>query len=132
MDLVTLIAACALSIEPKLMHALIWQQSGGDPWSFSVPGESLPRVLQTIQDAILEARTRRRHGGRIRAGLTGLSTHPRAPWPACHLCRALTSRWRHDGSCNLSSPAPMLVWERRSQRTTIESAAGQVRYSPQS
>ena len=44
MDLVTLIAACALSIEPKtpppLMHALIWEQSGGEPWSFSLPGES--------------------------------------------------------------------------------------------
>ena len=24
MDLVTLVTACALSVEPKLMHALIW------------------------------------------------------------------------------------------------------------
>jgi hypothetical protein len=32
MDLVTLIAACALNVEPKLMHALIWKQSGGEPW----------------------------------------------------------------------------------------------------
>src|SRR5207245_1845811 len=52
MDLVTLIAACALSVEPKLMHALVWEQSGGEPWSFSVPGGRLPRVLPTIQDAI--------------------------------------------------------------------------------
>ena len=59
MDLVTLIAACALSVEPKLMHALVWEQSGGEPWSFSVPGESLPRVLPTIQDAIREARATR-------------------------------------------------------------------------
>ena len=79
MDLVTLIAACALSVEPKVMHALIWEQSGGEPWSFSVPGESLPRVLPTIQDAIRrEARAARPDGYRIRVGLTGLSTTPRA------------------------------------------------------
>jgi hypothetical protein len=78
MDLVTLIAACALSVEPKVMHALIWEQSGGEPWSFGVPGESGPRVLPTIQDAIREARATRPDGGRIRVGLTGLSTDPRS------------------------------------------------------
>ncbi len=78
MDLVTLIAACALSVEPKVMHALIWEQSGGEPWSFSVPGESLPRVLPTIQDAIGEAQATHPDSGRIRAGLTGLSTDPRS------------------------------------------------------
>ena len=30
MDLV-LVAACALTVDPKLMHALIWHQSGGEP-----------------------------------------------------------------------------------------------------
>jgi hypothetical protein len=78
MDLVTLIAACALSVEPKVMHALIWKQSGGETFSFSVPGESLPRVLPTIQDAIREARAVRPNGGRIRVGLTGLSIDPRS------------------------------------------------------
>jgi hypothetical protein len=87
MDLVTLIAACALSVgptslpsapDPKVMHALIWEQSGGEPWSFSVPGENLPRVLPTIKDAIREARATRHNGSRIRVGLTGLSTHPRS------------------------------------------------------
>jgi hypothetical protein len=78
MDLVTLIAACALSVEPKVMHALIWKQSGGETSSFSVPGESLPRVLPTIQDAIREARAVRPNGGRIRVGLTGLSIDPRS------------------------------------------------------
>ncbi len=65
MDLVTLVTACALSVEPKslpsgpdprVMHALIWQQSGGEPWSFSVPGESQPQVHSTLHDAIREAR----------------------------------------------------------------------------
>ena len=78
MDLVTLIAACALSVEPKVMHALIWEQSGGEPWSFSVPGESLPRVLPTIQDAVREARAAPANAGRIRVGLTGLSTDSRS------------------------------------------------------
>jgi hypothetical protein len=38
-----------------LMHALIWKQSGGEPWSFLVPGESLPRLLPRLQDAVREA-----------------------------------------------------------------------------
>src|SRR5258708_7217521 len=78
MDLVTLIAACALSVEPKVMHALVWEQSGGEPWSFSLPGESQPRVYSTLQDAIREARRISPDGTRIRIGLTGLSTHPRS------------------------------------------------------
>jgi hypothetical protein len=78
MDLVTLITACALNVEPKLMHALIWKQSGGEPWSFSVPGESLPRVLPTLQDAVREAQATRPEGDRSRVGLTGLSTYPRS------------------------------------------------------
>jgi len=78
MDLVTLITACALSVDPNIMHALIWEQSGGEPWSFSVPGEAMPRVLPAIQDAIREARAVRPEGGRIRVGLAGLSTDPRS------------------------------------------------------
>lgn len=78
MDLVTLIAACALSAEPRVMHALIWEQSGGEPWSLSAIGESLPRVFPTIQDAIREARAARPEGDRIRVGLTGLSTTARS------------------------------------------------------
>jgi hypothetical protein len=78
MDIVTLITACALNVEPKLMHALIWKQSGGEPWSFLVPGESLPRVLPTLQDAVREARATRPEVDRIRVGLTGLSTNPRS------------------------------------------------------
>jgi len=78
MDLVTLIASCALSVEPKLMHALIFEQSGGEPWSFLRPGEALPRVLPTLGDAVREARAVRPLGVRIRVGLTGLPANPRA------------------------------------------------------
>jgi hypothetical protein len=60
------------------MHALIWKQSGGEPWSFSVPGESLPRVLPTRQDAVREAQATRTEGDRIRVGLTGLSAYSRS------------------------------------------------------
>jgi len=76
MDLVTLVTACALGVEPKLMHALVWHQSGGDPWSFSVPGESDRRTYATIRDAIREARTLHPHGGTIRVGLAGVPMAP--------------------------------------------------------
>jgi len=78
MDLVTLITTRALNIELKLMYAVIWKQSGGEPWSFSVPGESSPRMLPTLQAAIREARATRPDGDRIRAGLTGLSIDSRS------------------------------------------------------
>jgi hypothetical protein len=52
------------------MHALVWQQSSGEPWSFSAPGQSWARVFPTAGDAIREARAT--VGGRIRVGLTGL------------------------------------------------------------
>jgi hypothetical protein len=70
MDLVTLVTACALTVDPKVMHALISQQSGGEPWSFSAPGQSWPRVFPTLEDAFREARVFVR--GRIRIGLAGL------------------------------------------------------------
>jgi hypothetical protein len=40
MDLTTLVIACALGVEPNVTHALVWHQSGGEPWSFAVPGEA--------------------------------------------------------------------------------------------
>jgi hypothetical protein len=83
MDLVTLIAACALSTGPNnppsgldrsIMHALIFEQSGGEPWSFSVPGEGFARVLPTLKEAIHEARAVRPARGNIHVGLAGLAT----------------------------------------------------------
>jgi hypothetical protein len=78
MDLVTLVTACALTVDPKIMHALIWRQSGGEPWSFTVPGERQPQVYQTVRDVIRAARATDRDDIAIRVGLTGLSADPRS------------------------------------------------------
>jgi hypothetical protein len=78
MDLVTLVAACALTVDPKLMHALTWHQSGGEPWSFSLSGERQPQVYPSAQEAIREARTAHAEGVLIRVGLTGLATDSRS------------------------------------------------------
>jgi hypothetical protein len=72
MDLVTLVATCALMVDPKLMHALIWHQSGGEPWSFSVAGERQPLVYSSAREAIREAQTALPQG-RVHVGLTGLA-----------------------------------------------------------
>jgi hypothetical protein len=72
-DLITLVAACALTADPKLMHALIWHQSGGEPWSFSVPGKRQPFVYHSAQDAVVEAHRSAPAGIPIRIGLTGLA-----------------------------------------------------------
>jgi hypothetical protein len=73
MDLITLVASCALTVDPKLMHALIWHQSGGEPWSFSVPGEQQPQVYRSAREAVHEAHTAHSTDFPIRIGLTGLA-----------------------------------------------------------
>jgi hypothetical protein len=75
MDLVTLVTACALAVDPKLMHALVWHQSGGEPWAVSVQGERSPRVYAGMDDAIREARASP-IGSVVRVGLAGLSVPP--------------------------------------------------------
>ena len=74
MDLVTLVTACALAVDPKLMHALVWHQSGGEPWAISVQGEPNPRIYSSMDLAIREARTESR--AVLRVGLAGLSMPP--------------------------------------------------------
>lgn len=76
MDLITLVAACALTVDPKVMHALIWHQSGGEPWSFSVPGERQPQVYRTAREAVVEALRSAPTGVPLRLGLTGLVVNP--------------------------------------------------------
>jgi hypothetical protein len=70
-DLIALVAACSLTVDPKLMHALVWHQSGGEPWSFSVPGERQPYVWRSAQQAVAEAHRSAPRGLPIRIGLTG-------------------------------------------------------------
>jgi hypothetical protein len=71
-DLIALVAACSLTVDPKLIHALVWHQSGGEPWSFSVPGERQPYVWRSAQQAVAEAHRSAPRGLPIRIGLTGL------------------------------------------------------------
>lgn len=75
MDLITLVTACALTVDPKLMHALVWHQSGGEPWAVSVQGEPNPRVYRSMSDAIQEARDQSGRGN-VRVGLAGISVTP--------------------------------------------------------
>jgi hypothetical protein len=81
-DLITLVAACALTVDPKLMHALIWHQSGDEPWSFSVPGERQPYVYHSAREAVVEAHRSAPTGLPIRIGLTGLAVASSAAAPA--------------------------------------------------
>jgi hypothetical protein len=78
MDLTTLITACALTVDPKIMHALIWHQSGGEPWAFSVSDQRQPRVLRNMEDTIGAARAIQPGNIAIRVGLAGVPGTPRA------------------------------------------------------
>lgn len=103
MDLVSLVTACALTIDPKLMHALVWHQSGGEPWAVSVPGEPHSRVYPNMNDAIKEARAGSMHGA-VRVGLAGVLVPPRRVAPSVLLpCRnvamAADQIGKHAGRC---------------------------------
>jgi hypothetical protein len=78
MDLTTFITACALTLDPKIMHALIWHQSGGEPWAFSVSGQRQPQVLRSMEEAIGAARGIQPGDIAIRIGLAGLPGTPRS------------------------------------------------------
>jgi hypothetical protein len=78
MDLTTLVTACALAVDPKIMHALIWHQSGGEPWSFTVAGVHQPQVFRDVKDAVHAAHDTYPADVAIRIGLTGLSATPRS------------------------------------------------------
>jgi hypothetical protein len=80
MDLTTLITACTLTVDPNVMHALTWHQSGGEPWAFSVsgPGQHHPQVLKSMEDAVRAARDTQPNTVVIRVGLTGLPGAPRS------------------------------------------------------
>ena len=75
MDLLTLVTACALTVDPKLMHALVWHHSGGEPWAISVQGEANPRVYPNMRDAIRETREQAANNV-VRVGLAGVPVQP--------------------------------------------------------
>ena len=77
MDLVTLVALCSIGVDPKVMHALVWHQSGGEPWSFTIPGEVEPRIFRKVRDVVAEARAVPATAT-LRVGLAGLSVAPSA------------------------------------------------------
>jgi hypothetical protein len=77
MDLTTLVTVCALTVDPKVMHALIWHQSRGEPWAFSVSGRREPQVLRNVGEALDAARATRPDDDAIRVGLAGLPATPR-------------------------------------------------------
>jgi hypothetical protein len=60
------------------MHALIWHQSGGEPWSFTVAGVHQPQVFRDVKDAVDAAHDTYPADVTIRIGLTGLSATPRS------------------------------------------------------
>jgi hypothetical protein len=78
MDLTTLVTACALAVDPKIMHALIWHQSVGEPWSFTVAGVHQPQVFRDVSDAVDAAHDTYPVDVAIRIGLTGLPSTPRS------------------------------------------------------
>src|SRR5437879_2301805 len=73
MDLVTLVTACSLTVDPKLMHALVWHQSRGEPWAASMQSGALPRVYASMQEAIREVRSNVAASDTIRIGLAGVA-----------------------------------------------------------
>jgi hypothetical protein len=75
MDLTTLVTVCALAVDPKIMHALIWHQSGGEPWSFTVAGVHQPHVFRDVSDAVDAAHDTYPADVAIRIGLTGPVGH---------------------------------------------------------
>jgi hypothetical protein len=78
MDLITLVTACSLTVDAKIMHALIWHQSGGEPWSFTVQGERQPQIYRSVGDAIGAAHAANPDAVAIRVGLTGLPATSRS------------------------------------------------------
>jgi hypothetical protein len=78
------------------MHALIWHESAGDPWSFSVPSEVDRRTYRTLQDALTAATAMRQ--AIIRVGLAGLPVNSLALSPAMFMpCANLVAASRELG-----------------------------------
>jgi hypothetical protein len=78
MDLVMLVAMCSICFDPEVMRSLIWRQSHGRPWSFSVASDTAPLAFDTLQGAATAARAAQSEHGTVRVGLTGLEVDLKA------------------------------------------------------
>jgi hypothetical protein len=76
MNLTTLVTVCALTVDPKVMHALIRHQSRGEPWALSVPGRREPQVLRNVGEALDAARATQ--PGEVVTGSALLACRPHA------------------------------------------------------
>lgn len=76
MDLVGVIAACALGFDASLMHALVWNESRGNPWSVRTQVTGEARVYRTRSEAVGEALRARAGRTAIRVGLAGVPLAP--------------------------------------------------------
>jgi hypothetical protein len=87
MNLITRIAACAVTVDPKVMHALIWHQSGGELWSLSLLGERQRYFDRSAREAVVQADRSTPTGFPIRVGLTGSAVGSGAPTVAMLMAR---------------------------------------------
>lgn len=78
MDLVSLIAACAVDYDRATMHKLVALESGGEPYSYRVVGEGKNHTFDTAQAAIDAALAEQDSGSQLRLGLAGLQTDLRS------------------------------------------------------
>jgi len=78
MDLVTLVAMCSIGFDPGVMRSLIWRQSQGRPWTFSVASATAPLAFDTLREAAAAARAAQSEHGTVRVGLTGLEVDLKA------------------------------------------------------
>lgn len=72
MDLATLVTACSLTLDPKLVQALVWHASRGAPWTIGHVDEPRPRVFPSSSAALADAH-RAPPDQMLRIGLSGVT-----------------------------------------------------------
>lgn len=69
MNLAELVLSCAPLVNPVTAHAVIAQESGGNPYAIGVVGDSLVRQPRTKAEALATARALERRGYKFSVGL---------------------------------------------------------------
>jgi hypothetical protein len=117
-----------MGVDPRLMHALVWYESTGDPWSFSVAGEVDRRTYRTLRDVVTAVATLPQ--GTIRVGLAGvpidsLTLSPTLFMPCANLVTASQELGRDIDRCTSASKVDAIScaiaayhgsWERPDER----------------